>query len=351
MVRKNMFEMEKMIMKTWWKWSISILLVLVLAACGDHTSQEGEAGESEKKELKEVSIMLDWYPNAVHSYLYVAEEKGYFEEEGVQVDIQFPANSTDPLNLVAAGQVTLGLYYQPDVIMARANEKVPVKSVASIVQSPLNHVVFPADSEIQSPKDLEGKKVGYPGIALNEALLKAMVTHDGGDFDQVNMIDIGFDLNSAVVSRNTDAVIGAFINHEVPVLKHNGVETRYFNPTDYGVPAYQEIILVTSDDTWEKDQEAIQSFWKAAKKGYQFMKENPDEAIKILLENQDEANFPLIKEVEEESLQVLLPKMEENGEFGSQSKEIWTEVSNWLKEAGLIEEIPEVDDMIINIEE
>lgn len=93
------------------------------------------------------------------------------------------------------------------------------------------------------------------------------------------LIDIGFELNSALVTGNTDAVIGAYINHEVPVLKHNGFNTRYFNPVDYGVPAYNEIVLVTSDDTLEKDQEAIQAFWKAAKKGYEFMKENPDEAL------------------------------------------------------------------------
>ena len=125
-----------------------LLLLLLLAACGGNDAiQEGNnKAESNKEaqgtELKEVSIMLDWYPNAVHSYLYVAEEKGYFEEEGVKVDIQFPANPTDPLNLAAAGKITLGLYYQPDVIMARANENLPVKSVASIVRTPLNHMVF-----------------------------------------------------------------------------------------------------------------------------------------------------------------------------------------------------------------
>ena len=145
----------------------------LLLAVGKDTAEKdnNQAAESGEKELKEVSIMLDWYPNAVHSYLYVAEEKGYFAEEGVKVDIQFPANPTDPLTLAAAGKITLGLYYQPEVIAARANEKLPVKTVASIVRSPLNHVLVPEDSAVQSPKDLEGKKVGYPGTPLNEAIL------------------------------------------------------------------------------------------------------------------------------------------------------------------------------------
>lgn len=342
-------------MKKWMKVCFSLLLLLFLAACGTKdAADEGEKSESDSKdkELKEVSIMLDWYPNAVHSYLYVAQEKGYFEEEGVEVDIQFPANPTDPLTLAAAGKVTLGLYYQPDVIMARANENLPVKTVASIVRNPLNHVLVPEDSSVQSPKDLEGKKVGYPGIPLNEAILETMVKHDGGDIKKVDLIDVGFELNSALVTGNTDAVIGAYINHEVPVLKHNGFNTRYFNPVDYGVPAYNEIVLVTSDDTWEKDKEAIQAFWKAAKKGYQFMKENPDEALALLLNNQDEANFPLIEEVEKESLEILLPRMEAEGaEFGSQDEDTFKKVTNWLKEFNLIKEVPKPSDVIVNIEE
>lgn len=342
-------------MKKWIKVCFSLLLLLFLAACGTKdAADEGEKSESDSKdkELKEVSIMLDWYPNAVHSYLYVAQEKGYFEEEGVEVDIQFPANPTDPLTLAAAGKVTLGLYYQPDVIMARANENLPVKTVASIVRNPLNHVLVPEDSSVQSPKDLEGKKVGYPGIPLNEAILETMVKHDGGDIKKVDLIDVGFELNSALVTGNTDAVIGAYINHEVPVLKHNGFNTRYFNPVDYGVPAYNEIVLVTSDDTWEKDKEAIQAFWKAAKKGYQFMKENPDEALALLLNNQDEANFPLIEEVEKESLEILLPRMEAEGaEFGSQDEDTFKKVTNWLKEFNLIKEVPKPSDVIVNIEE
>jgi len=331
---------------------VSVFLILLLAACGGNATEKNETAGDQNADSKEVSIMLDWYPNAVHSYIYVAQEKGYFEEEGVKVDIQFPANPTDPLTLAAAGKVTLGLYYQPDVIMARANENVPVKSLASIVRTPLNHIVLPADSSIKSPKDLVGKTVGYPGIELNEPLLQTMVEHDGGDASKVKLIDIGFDLNSAIVTGNTDAVIGTFINHEVPVLKHKGFETRDFNPVDYGVPSYSEIVLVTGDETWEKEKEAIEAFWRAAKKGYEFMKENPEEALSILLKNQDEANFPLEAAVEKESLEILLPKMEEEGAtFGSQTEESWLEISEWLKEVGLIEKVPQAKDIFVNMEE
>jgi len=330
---------------------VIILIISIfglLTACGSNQT----AGENkEDKKLKKVSIMLDWYPNAVHSFLYVAKEKGYFEEEGISVDIQFPANPTDPINLAAAGKITLGISYQPDVIIARANEDVNIKSVGAIVRSPLNRVIFNKDSDIQSPKDLEGKTVGYPGIPLNESLIQSMVKADGGDPNKVKMIDVGFELGSSVVTNKVDAVIGAYINHEVPVLKHQGYETRNLNPTDYNIPSYYELIAVTSDQTWEKEQESIEAFWRAATKGYEYTAKNPKEALEILLKNQDEANFPLEKEVEVQSLDILLPLMKSEQQFGSQDKEQWQEIIRWMKDAGLIEKEPKLEDIFVNVAE
>ncbi|WP_175638743.1 ABC transporter substrate-binding protein [Metabacillus schmidteae] len=323
-----------------------VLCSVILSACSSTTTNTG--GEK-SKELKEVSIMLDWYPNAVHSFLYIAKEKGYFEEEGLNVDIQFPANPTDPINLAAAGKITLGISYQPDVIIARANQDVNIKSVGAIVRSPLNRVIFMEDSKIQSPKDLEGKTVGFPGIPLNESLIKSMVKADGGNPENVEMVDVGFELGSSIVSKKVDAVIGAYINHEVPVLAHEGHNTRNINPTEYGVPNYYELVAVTSDQTWEKEQDSIKAFWRAATKGYEFTAENPDEALQILLNNQDESNFPLVEDVEVQSLDILLPLMKSDEGFGSQDPQQWKETIKWLKEAGLIEKEPKVDDIYVNI--
>ncbi|HLR69239.1 ABC transporter substrate-binding protein [Virgibacillus alimentarius] len=320
---------------------IAIALGATLTACGDKEAT-GKADE-----LKELDVMLDWYPNAVHSFLYVAKEKGYFEEEGLDVSIQFPANPTDPLNLAASGKIDIGFYYQPDVIMARANEDIPVKSTGVVVRSPLNHLVFKEDSPVQTPKDFEGKKVGYPGIPLNEAILKTMVKSDGGDPEAVEMVNVEFELGSSLIADKVDGVIGAYINHEVPVLESKGHGIAYNNPVDYGVPSYYELVGVTSDQTWEDEQKKIEAFWRAAEKGYDFMEKKPDEALDILLDNQDEANFPLDEEVETKSMEILLPKMESEHGFGSQSEDAWQETADWLKETGLIEEIPEMEDLFV----
>src|SRR5690625_7972196 len=114
----------------------------------------------------------------------------------------------------------MGLYYHPYVIMAKANEDIPIIAVASIVREPLNHLVFRSDNPITSPKELSDKKVGYPGIPINEALIKTMVEHDGGNYEDVEMIIVEFELGPSLISEQVDAVSGMFVNHEVRSEEH-----------------------------------------------------------------------------------------------------------------------------------
>ena len=316
----------------------SIALMFLLSACN-------------KEETEKVSIMLDWYPNAVHSFLYVAQDKGYFKEEGIELDIQFPANPTDPINLAAAGKITMGITYQPDVIVAKTEQNIGVKSVGALVRSPLNHLMFLEDSGIKSPKDLENKTVGFTGIPLNEAIIQTMMESDGADFSKVNMVDVGFELNSSVVSKKADAVIGAFINHEVPLLKYEGFNPAFINPTEYAVPPFYELVVVTSDETWKKDQEKIEAFWRAARKAFDDMEEDPEEALAILLKHQDEANFPLVEEVERESLSVLLPKMKSPTTFGAQEESNWQETADWMLALGLLTKEADLEGIFVNMKD
>lgn len=318
---------------------LSITLLLLLSACNDDEKSD------------KVSIMLDWYPNAVHSFLYIAQDKGYFEEEGIEVDIQFPANPTDPINLAAASKVTMGITYQPDVITAKTDQDIGVKSVGALVRSPLNHLAFLEESGIKTPKDLEGKTVGYTGIPLNEAMVQTMMEADGAEYDKLTMVDVGFELNSSLISEKADAVIGAYINHEVPLLKYEGYNPGYIDPTAYGVPSFYELVVVTSEDTWKKEEEKIKAFWRAAEKAFADMEANPEEALAILLKYQDEANFPLTEEVERESLSVLLPKMKSSTTFGDQDIENWNDTAKWMTETGLLKKEANLNGIFVNMKE
>lgn len=307
--------------------------------------------DSQKAKGKErLSLMLDWYPNAVHSFLYAAQKLGYFAEQGLEVDIRMPADTNDSLRLAAAGTIDLALTYQPQVLMARG-EDIPVKSVAAIVRHPLNHLLVPQDSGIQSPKDLEGKTVGYSSIPLYEAMVRTMVLRDGGNPDKVKLADVGFDLIPALATGRTDAIMGGFINHEKLLLAKEGHPAADLDPTLYGVPDYYELVLAASDNTIASKREAIQKFVAAAAKGQQYVKEHPSDALRLLLDHEEET-APLDEQVETESLNILLPLMDAGDQpFGYQDPKSWDDVRAWLVQSELLDPGVQAKDAFVNLSE
>ena len=323
---------------------LSVLLVCVLLLCGCSTNEDAN-------ELKELDVVLDWYPNALHAFMYVAIEKGYYEEEGLKVNIQFPSNANDAISLVAAGQADIGLYYQQDVIQARTKQNVPVKSIGAVVQGPLNIVLSLKDKNITAAEDLVGKTIGYAGTELSEALIRSIMDHVGADYGDVTMIDVGFDLMSSMTTGNVDATIGCLVNHEVPQMEEEGFSVNWFDLDEYGVPTYYEGVFLANDDAIENDSETLKAFLRASAKGFADMKANPEEALQILLANQNEENFPLSETVERKSVEVLLPMMETaDADFLSQSDECWQENIDWMLQQGLISETVALDEVRVNLE-
>ena len=326
----------------------AILCLSLLAGCGGSATSEKTA---ESGELRELDVVLDWYPNALHAFLYEAIDKGYYAEEGLKVNIRFPSNTNDALSLVAAGKADIGLYYQHDVIQARAEQGVPVKSIGAVVQGPLNIILSLKEKNITSPADLVGKTVGYAGTELSEALIRSIMENVGADYSDVTMIDVGFDLMSSMTTGNVDATIGCLVNHEVPQMEEEGFEVNWFSLDDYGVPTNYEGVFVANDDAIENDSETLKAFLRASAKGFADMKADPEEALRILLENQNEENFPLSETVERSSIGVLLPIMEtEDARFLSQSDACWQEDIDWMLAQGLISSAPALDDVRVNLE-
>ena len=331
--------------------SVLLVCVLLLTGCTAGSGEESKKKtEKELKELKELDVVLDWYPNALHAFLYVAIEKGYYEEEGLKINIRFPSNANDAMSLVAAGQADIGLYYQQDVIQASANQAVPVKSIGAVVQGPLNIILSLKEKGIESPEDLVGKTIGYSGTELSEALIRSIMQEAGADYSDVTMIDVGFDLMSSMTTGNVDATIGCLLNHEVPQMEEEGFEVNWFELDDYGVPVYYEGIFLASDEAIANDSETLSAFLRASKRGFEDMKADPNGALETLLANQNEENFPLSETVERESMEILLPLMEtETAEFLSQSDECWQENIDWMRSQGLIDQDITVDEVRVNL--
>ncbi|MGB5824124.1 MAG: ABC transporter substrate-binding protein [Proteocatella sp.] len=310
-------------------------MIFVMAGCS-----KGEAAPTQEAsaQLEEFNIVLDWYPNAVHAFIYDAIEKGYYEEEGLKVNIQFPSNTNDGMSMPAAGKADVGIYYLQSAVEAIANQDLPVKAIGTIVQKPLNIIMSLKEKNITEPKDLIGKTVGYSGQPASEILVKSIVESGGGKIEDVNLIDIGFDLINSMTTGNVDATIGAMANHEVPAMQEAGFDVNYFyinENTD--IPDYYELILVAGDKLIKENPEKLQKFLRASKRGFEDMKANPEESLEILLSHQNAENFPLVESVEKQSIDMLLPLMEtENAEFLSQDKEIWQKNIDWMLEKGII---------------
>lgn len=313
----------------------------------DNSAAETADTQTDNKDLKEVNVVLDWYPNAIHTFLYTAIERGYFAEEGLDVKIHFPANDNDALALVAAGKAEIGMYYQQDVIQAVANQGTGIKSIGAIVQSPLNVILSLKDKNITKPEDLVGKTIGYGGTVLSEALVKCMMENVGADASDVNMINVGFELMSSMTTGNVDATIGCLVNHEVPQLEEEGFDVNYFSVSGYGIPNYYEEVFLTNDNLLENEPEVVAGFLRAAKKGFDDFKADPDGCLAILMNNQNEENFPLTQSVEEQSCATLIPLMEtEDAAFLTQTDECWQENIDWMLENQLIDKAVDVSDVM-----
>lgn len=324
------------------------VMAVSVAACSSGNTENTENAENaenaettesgENGELEDFDIILDWYPNAVHSFIYVAMEKGYYAEEGLNVNVRFPANTNDAMTLTAAGQADAGLYYQTNTISTIANQGVPVKVIGTVVQHPLNIVMSMKDSGINTAADLKGKVLGYPGTPDNEVFVKAMMENSGLTFEDVTMQDVGFDLNTALITGNVDAVIGAYINHEYPTLIQEGYDVTYFDITEEGIPDYEELVLVTGEKQLEEESDKLAAFIRASKKGFEDVKNDPQAALEILLKNQDEANYHLDADIEKASMDILLPLMySDTQDFLDVNVQSWEDTINWLDEQGMLQ--------------
>lgn len=312
----------------------------------------GSSKENENKKLETVDVVLDWYPNAIHCFIYNAIEKGYFEEEGLKVNIHFPSNASDPMALPAAKKADIGIYYLHHLVMARANENIPIKSIGAITQKPLNVIIALKENNITRAKDLEGKTVGYSGGPLSEESLKAMVEYDGGDSSKVEVIDVGFELLTSMITKQVDATIGGLVNHEVPVMIEKGLPVDYFYCTEYGMPNYYEELFVANEDLIKERKDVYIRFLRACNKGFADMMNNPEESLDILLAKQEADQFPLSRNVEKQSIDILLPIMkEENIPFLHQEASVWQENIDWLYDHKIIDKKIDPNEMFINLYE
>lgn len=287
---------------------------------------------SNAADAQKVTLALDWYPNANHAGIFLGQERGYYEAQGLQVDIYTPSDPTTVLQTVGAGKDTFGISYQTDVLLARA-QGVPMVSVAALVQHPLLAVMSKKEAAIARPRDLVGKTVGYPGIPSQEAFLATMLETDGATLGDVSLVNVSFNLVPALISGQADAVMGAYWTHETILAEREGYPVDILRVEQWGVPDYYELVLVASEATVADRPDVVTSFLAATQHGYADAVADQPAALDALAA----AYEGIDRDVETKGLQLLVPVWTDGvTAFGEQTSARWDTYGQWMKERALI---------------
>jgi putative hydroxymethylpyrimidine transport system substrate-binding protein len=209
-----------------------------------------------------VTLALDFQPNAVHAGVYAAQ-RAMNDGDLLELEVRVPSSSTDSLKLLESGRADMAVVDIHDLGLAR-ERAAKLVGLGALVQRPLAAVI--ASPEIRRPRDLEGRRVGVTGLPSDEALLRAVVERDGGDFESVKRVTIGFSAVPSMVAGRVDAVV-SFWNAEGVALRQRGVPTREFRVDEYGAPHYPELVLVARAESLQQIGEDLSSLLSALRDG------------------------------------------------------------------------------------
>lgn len=230
-----------------------------------------------KADTQKVSLMLDWFVNPNHGPIVIAQQRGYFKEQGLSVDIQEPADPSLPAKLVAAGNVDLAITYQPSLIMDIA-EGLPLVRSATLIATPLNTLMVLDNGKINTLKALKGKKIGIAISGSEEAIIGKMLATVDVDYKDVNIINVGWSLSSSLASGKVDAIWGGLRNFETNQLALEGFTAKAYFPEEHGVPTYDELIFVANANKY--DTNMIKAFNTAIEQATIYIVNHPQQAWK-----------------------------------------------------------------------
>lgn len=321
------------------------LLLAGCAAGGSATKTEGagtKAGEVESKtsqgggtgQLEKVTFLLDWTPNTNHTGLFVAKEKGYFKEEGLDVTIQTPPQA-GAASLVGAGKAEFGIDAQDTMAPAlTADKPLPVTAIAAILQHNTSGLISRKGEGLSQPKGLEGKKYATWDNPVEQAMIKHLVEKDGGDFSKVKLIPNNITNEVAALKAKQADAIWIFygwsgINAEKENFPFDFLNFRELEATfDYYTP-----VIVTSEDMLKNRPETVKKFLKAVAKGYEESAKDPEGSAKMLLKNAPELEEGLVL-----ASQKYLSKQYVDGSkpWGTIEPERWNAFYRWLNENKLV---------------
>ncbi|MDP7548909.1 MAG: ABC transporter substrate-binding protein [Alphaproteobacteria bacterium] len=290
---------------------------------------------------EKLNVMLDWFVNSDHATLIIAQEKGFFAQAGLEVELIAPSNPNDPPKLVAAGKADLAISYQPQ-LHVQVDRGLPLRRIATLVGTPLSALVVLADGPIKTIADLKGRKVGFSVGGFEDAILGAMLRKAGLKPTDVTLINVNFSLSPSLISGQVDAVIGAYRNFELnqmDIVKRPG---RAFYVEEEGVPAYDELIVVAHADRLGDDR--LRRFVTALEAAVQFLINHPKQGWALFIKSHKDLNDELNKRAFRDTLPrfALRPAALDQGRY--------RRMAQFLKDQGLIGKVRAIGDYAVELQ-
>ena len=303
---------------------LALTMLLSLTACGG-------------KEEETITFVLDWTPNTNHTGIYVALQKGWFEEAGLKVDVVQPPEGGSAL-LVASGKAQFAVTAQDSIAPALTGENaMPLTTVAAILQHNTSGIVSRAGEGMDTPRGLEGHKYATWDSPVEKATIRQVMAADGGDFDKVELIPSTVtDEVSALKSRDVDA-IWIFYGWAGIACEVAGLPIDYFDFADFDpVLDFYTPIIVSNNDWLENNPETAKAFLAALSRGYEYAAENPKEAADILMEAAPElkSNAELVYRSQE---YLAGEYIADAARWGEIDPDRWGGYFTWLNDNGLME--------------
>ncbi|WP_424931276.1 ABC transporter substrate-binding protein [Amaricoccus macauensis] len=288
----------------------------------------------------QITLVLDWFINPDHGPIILADEKGFFAEAGLEVEIVPPADPADPPKMAAAGRADLAVSYQPQLHL-QIHQGLPLKRVGTLVATPLNCLLVQEDGPIESIADLKDKKVGYSVSGVEEAILGSLLKANGLTMDDVELINVNWALSPSLMSGQVDAVIGAYRNFELNQMEIEGHPGHCFYVEEEGLPAYDELIYVANSETM--DEEMIARFLGATERATQYILNHPEESWEIFASTSSE----LQNELNEKAWVDTYPRFATRPAALDAGR--YQAFEAFLQEAGLIPSLNPVSDIAIDV--
>lgn len=305
---------------------LALSLCAAIPACG---KKESTANKDK------ITVVLDWTPNTNHTGLYVALANGYFEEAGLNVEVQEPPEDGATV-LVASGKAQFGFDFQEYLAPAyKPGEEMGITAVASIIQHNTSGLISLKEKGIETPADLEGHSYASWDMDIEKAILEYLMKKDNADYNKLEIIpNTVSDVPSALQTNQTDTV-WVYYAWDGIATKVKGIETNFINfgEIDKNLDFYSPV-LIANNDYLKNNPDDAKAFMTALRKGYEYAIDNPEKAADILCKEVPE----LDKEIVAESQKWLADKYQADAPYwGYIDGERWNGFYKWLYDSKVID--------------